>query len=76
MNTASTLGKARNRDRTAGPVRGAKALPQVGAWTPEHGLTCPVAAFAPDPDHPRILLGDALAAVQHRNHDTGFFNSL
>jgi cobaltochelatase CobN len=40
----------------AGPVRGAKALPQVGAWTPEHGLTCPVAAFAPDPDHPRILI--------------------
>ena len=27
----------------AGPVRGAKALPQVGAWTPELGVCCPLA---------------------------------
>jgi len=26
----------------AGPVRGAKALPAVGAWTPEHGAACPL----------------------------------
>ena len=26
----------------AGPVAGAKALPMVGAWTPEHGVTCPL----------------------------------
>ena len=39
----------------ASPVRGAKVLPQVGAWTPEHGLTCPVAAF-PETARPRILL--------------------
>ncbi|WP_298836728.1 cobaltochelatase subunit CobN [uncultured Roseobacter sp.] len=28
----------------AGPVRGAKTLPVVGGWTPEHGVTCPVLA--------------------------------
>ncbi|MHA7876323.1 cobaltochelatase subunit CobN [Roseivivax sp.] len=28
----------------AGPVRGVKALPLVGAWTPEHGVTCPALA--------------------------------
>lgn len=26
----------------AGPVKGAKALPTVGAWTPEDGVTCPL----------------------------------
>lgn len=26
----------------AGPVQGAKSLPMVGAWTPEHGVTCPL----------------------------------
>ena len=32
----------------AGPVRGARVLPQVGAWTAEHGVSCPaVAGFAP-----------------------------
>ncbi|WP_418594787.1 cobaltochelatase subunit CobN [Ponticoccus sp. (in: a-proteobacteria)] len=29
----------------AGPVRGAKGLPQVGAWTPEEGVCCPAVAF-------------------------------
>ncbi|SPJ23406.1 cobaltochelatase subunit CobN [Palleronia abyssalis] len=37
----------------AGPVRGQKALPMVGAWTPEHGPCCPVVALPgvspPDP---------------------------
>ncbi|SMX36905.1 cobaltochelatase subunit CobN [Maliponia aquimaris] len=28
----------------AGPVRGAKALPEVGGWLPEHGVCCPVPA--------------------------------
>jgi cobaltochelatase CobN len=28
----------------AGPVTGAKTLPQVGAWTPEDGVACPVPA--------------------------------
>lgn len=28
----------------AGPVRGAKVLPQVGGWLPEHGVCCPVLA--------------------------------
>ncbi|PVA09577.1 cobaltochelatase subunit CobN [Pelagivirga sediminicola] len=28
----------------AGPVRGAKSLPAVGAWTPEDGACCPVLA--------------------------------
>lgn len=48
----------------AAPVRGAKTLPMVGAWTPEHGVTCPVALFADDRfagdrvagDRPRVLL--------------------
>ncbi|WP_299742785.1 cobaltochelatase subunit CobN [uncultured Tateyamaria sp.] len=26
----------------AGPVKGSKALPTVGAWTPEDGVTCPL----------------------------------
>ncbi len=26
----------------AGPVAGAKSLPIVGAWTPEHGVSCPL----------------------------------
>ena len=29
----------------AGPVRGAKALPPVGAWTPEDGVRCPAVAL-------------------------------
>ncbi|MEP3330902.1 cobaltochelatase subunit CobN [Sedimentitalea sp.] len=40
----------------AGPVRGSKTLPQVGAWTPEHGVTCPATAFDPASDTPRILI--------------------
>ncbi|MEO9777715.1 MAG: cobaltochelatase subunit CobN [Sedimentitalea sp.] len=40
----------------AGPVRGSKSLPQVGAWTPEHGVTCPATAFAPASGTPRILI--------------------
>ncbi|WP_425040228.1 cobaltochelatase subunit CobN [Primorskyibacter sp. S187A] len=28
----------------AGPVRGAKGVPAVGAWTPQDGLTCPAVA--------------------------------
>ena len=32
----------------AGPVAGAKALPIVGAWTPEHGVSCPM-LVASDP---------------------------
>ncbi|SEM91333.1 cobaltochelatase CobN subunit [Loktanella fryxellensis] len=27
------------------PVPGAKTLPQVGGWTPEHGVTCPAVAM-------------------------------
>lgn len=39
----------------AGPVAGAKSLPQVGAWTPEQGLCCPAVAFPPG-DGARILI--------------------
>ncbi|MEL7166087.1 MAG: cobaltochelatase subunit CobN [Pseudomonadota bacterium] len=35
------------------PVAGAKVLPSVGAWTPEHGLTCPIAAHG---DAPLVLI--------------------
>lgn len=31
----------------AGPVAGTKALPMVGAWTPEHGVSCPL-VLAPE----------------------------
>ncbi|WP_299297634.1 cobaltochelatase subunit CobN [uncultured Tateyamaria sp.] len=30
----------------AGPVRGSKALPSVGAWTPEDGVACPLVLCA------------------------------
>jgi cobaltochelatase CobN len=39
----------------AGPVLGAKTLPEVGGWTPEDGLTCP-AAFAATAERPRVLV--------------------
>jgi len=40
----------------AGPVRGAKHLPEVGAWTPETGITCPATAFDLTSDAPRVLI--------------------
>lgn len=40
----------------AGPVKGAKTLPSVGAWTPEDGLACPVVARAPGDDRPLVLV--------------------
>ncbi|MFP3921765.1 MAG: cobaltochelatase subunit CobN, partial [Dichotomicrobium sp.] len=40
----------------AGPVTGAKAVPMVGAWTPEHGACCPLAAFPAESKRPRILV--------------------
>ncbi len=43
----------------AGPVSGAKSLPQVGAWTPEESACCPVLALSSSPalaGQPRILL--------------------
>ncbi|SFT89415.1 cobaltochelatase subunit CobN [Sedimentitalea nanhaiensis] len=39
----------------AAPVAGAKTLPQVGAWTPEHGVICPATAFG-DSVKPRIVI--------------------
>ncbi|MCE2747540.1 MAG: cobaltochelatase subunit CobN [Rhodobacter sp.] len=39
----------------AGPVPGAKTLPEVGGWTPQDGLTCP-AAFAATAGRPRVLV--------------------
>ncbi len=38
----------------AGPVRGSKALPMVGAWTPEHGLACPL--ILPESDKPLVIV--------------------
>ncbi|WP_299724303.1 cobaltochelatase subunit CobN [uncultured Tateyamaria sp.] len=38
----------------AGPVAGAKSLPMVGAWTPEHGVTCPV--LTATEDKPLVLV--------------------
>ena len=40
----------------AGPVRGAKTLPQVGAWTPEDGVICPAAAWPAAGGRPRALI--------------------
>ena len=39
----------------AGPVRGSKVLPTVGAWTPDHGAGCPVLSLTPG-NRPRILI--------------------
>ncbi|MEQ5870797.1 cobaltochelatase subunit CobN [Sagittula sp. NFXS13] len=39
----------------ASPVRGSKSMPQVGAWTPENGVVCPLADM-PVSDAPRILV--------------------
>lgn len=39
----------------AGPVQGAKVLPFLGAWTPEHGVTCPAYAQSAQ-DKPRIIV--------------------
>ncbi|MCA3447203.1 MAG: cobaltochelatase subunit CobN [Rhodobacter sp.] len=39
----------------AGPVPGAKTLPEVGGWTPQDGLTCP-AAFGATATRPRVLV--------------------
>ncbi|WP_299043195.1 cobaltochelatase subunit CobN [uncultured Tateyamaria sp.] len=38
----------------AGPVKGSKALPTVGAWTPEDGVACPLIIAADD--KPLILV--------------------
>ncbi|QFT62953.1 cobaltochelatase subunit CobN [Roseivivax sp. THAF30] len=44
----------------AGPVKGSKALPSVGGWTPEDGVACPVLAPWPEaasaPDAPLALV--------------------
>ncbi|MEM8731322.1 MAG: cobaltochelatase subunit CobN [Pseudomonadota bacterium] len=46
----------------AGPVQGSKALPAVGGWTPEAGLTCPVLAQLPSTDAPQKALADGSQA--------------
>ncbi len=38
----------------AGPVRGAKSLPTVGAWHPDHGVCCPLLDLAET--RPRLLI--------------------
>jgi len=38
----------------AGPVAGAKLVPDVGAWTPDHGVTCPLLPLA-EPA-PKVLI--------------------
>ncbi|MFT5345150.1 MAG: cobaltochelatase CobN [Dinoroseobacter sp.] len=38
----------------AGPVKGSKSLPSVGAWMPEHGLSCPL--IRPISDKPLIIV--------------------
>ncbi|HDR28884.1 cobaltochelatase subunit CobN [Rhodovulum sp.] len=40
----------------AAPVMGAKAVPQVGAWTPEQGVCCPLADLGPETGRPRVVL--------------------
>ena len=40
----------------AGPVAGTKALPQVGAWTPEQGVTCPATARPLPATRPLVLV--------------------
>lgn len=38
----------------AGPVTGSKSLPSVGAWTPEHGLSCPL--ILPPSEQPLVVV--------------------
>ncbi|MEM9550877.1 MAG: cobaltochelatase subunit CobN, partial [Pseudomonadota bacterium] len=38
----------------AGPVTGSKTMPTVGAWTPEHGVCCPLIAAASA--KPRVIV--------------------
>ncbi|MEM9147322.1 MAG: cobaltochelatase subunit CobN [Pseudomonadota bacterium] len=40
----------------AGPVRGSKTVPRVGAWTPDHGLACPLVAEPRDPARHRVAV--------------------
>ncbi|MBK1636441.1 cobaltochelatase subunit CobN [Rhodovulum adriaticum] len=40
----------------AGPVQGAKVIPQVGAWTPDQGVCCPLVDLGPTTNRPRIVL--------------------
>lgn len=40
----------------ASVVPGRKTLPQFGAWTPEHGVIDPDAAYPPDSRAPRLLI--------------------
>lgn len=40
----------------AGPVLGSKSVPRVGAWTPEHGSSCPLIAEPRDRSRPRIAI--------------------
>ena len=40
----------------AGPVRGAKSLPQVGLWHPEDGVICPLSAYPVSRKRPRALI--------------------
>ncbi|CAN0577357.1 unnamed protein product, partial [Ectocarpus sp. 12 AP-2014] len=40
----------------AGPVRGTKHVPEVGAWLPEHGVCCPVLAHVSPEKKPLVLV--------------------
>ncbi|MGU3316252.1 cobaltochelatase subunit CobN [Sphingomonas sp. M6A6_1c] len=40
----------------AGPVRGVRAVPPVGGWTPADGVTCPAALAMRPAARPRVLL--------------------
>ncbi|MFT5509438.1 MAG: cobaltochelatase CobN [Hyphomicrobiaceae bacterium] len=66
----------------AGPVKGSKLLPQVGAWTPELGVCCP-AGFTFDSAKPRIVVTfyrafltaadlDPVTAIFHALRERGF----
>ncbi|SNS94979.1 cobaltochelatase subunit CobN [Antarctobacter heliothermus] len=40
----------------AGPVRGAKHVPEVGAWLPEHGVCCPLLVHVVPEKKPLVLV--------------------
>ena len=46
----------------AGPVRGAKLVPSVGGWLPEHGVCCPVLASVSEARLPEARVGGGLSA--------------
>lgn len=60
----------------AGPVQGAKSLPMVGAWTPEHGVSCPLVMAANDKPLVIVTFYRAYLAAADLSPIEALFNAL